>query len=124
MAPKRRPDLSLLPARAPPGDDQPRPSFSAASFVPSTRLVIFCHAVSRAKSGDPWLGFSSMLNGENPQSSGDPSRYPGVQRVDHADIGHLRHAVGVGPQMLPDELVDPVLVPLASQLDQEVPSVD
>ncbi len=26
--------------------------------VPSTRLLIFCQAVSRAKSGDPWLGFS------------------------------------------------------------------
>jgi Transcriptional regulator len=52
---------------------QPRPSFSAASFVPSTRLVIFCHAVSRAKSGEPWLGFSSMLNGEKPQSSVAPS---------------------------------------------------
>jgi AcrR family transcriptional regulator len=52
---------------------QPRPSFSAASFVPSTRLVIFCQAVSRAKSGEPWFGFSSMLNGENPQSSVAPS---------------------------------------------------
>ena len=49
------------------------PSFSAASRVPSTRLVIFWKAVSRAKSGDPWLGFSSMLNGENPQSSVEPS---------------------------------------------------
>lgn len=29
------------------------PSSSAASLVPSTRLRIFCHAVSRAKSGEP-----------------------------------------------------------------------
>ena len=40
--------------RAPrPLRDQLTPSFSAASFVPSTRLVIFWNAVSRAKSGDP-----------------------------------------------------------------------
>ena len=49
------------------------PSFSAASRVPSTRFLIFCQAVSRAKSGEPWLGFSSMLNGEKPQSSVEPS---------------------------------------------------
>jgi hypothetical protein len=64
-------------------------------------LVIFCHAVSQAKSESRgWA--SSMLNGENPQSSVAPScsfgiswpRGPGrlnlfgafdarVQRVDH-----------------------------------------
>ena len=54
-------------------DGQLTPSFSAASLVPCTRLLIFCQAVSRAKSGDPWLGFSSMLNGEKPQSSVAPS---------------------------------------------------
>jgi len=39
---RRRPDLGLLPARAPRDGGQPMPSFSAASFVPWTRFVIFC----------------------------------------------------------------------------------
>jgi|HubBroStandDraft_2_1064218.scaffolds.fasta_scaffold106123_2 AcrR family transcriptional regulator len=49
-------ERGCLPARdraARHSGDQPMPSFSAASFVPSTRLVIFWNAVSRAKSGDP-----------------------------------------------------------------------
>jgi bifunctional ADP-heptose synthase (sugar kinase/adenylyltransferase) len=50
------------------------PSLSAARRVPSTRLAIFWNAMSRAKSGEPWLGFSSMLNGEKPQSSVEPAR--------------------------------------------------
>lgn len=41
------------------------PSASAASLVSSTRFLIFWSATSRAWSGEPWLGFSSMLNGEN-----------------------------------------------------------
>jgi|ERR1017187_1313594 DNA-binding MarR family transcriptional regulator len=36
----------------------------------------------------------------------------------------LGHAVGVGAQLLPDQLVHRVLVPLAGQLDQEVAGVD
>ena len=56
-----------------------RPRRSAASLVPSTRLVIFWKAMSRAKSGEPCLGFSSMLNGEKPQSSVEPSRSFGMK---------------------------------------------
>ena len=40
--------------------------------------MIFCNATSRAKSGEPWLGFSSRLNGEKPQSSVAPSRSFGM----------------------------------------------
>jgi hypothetical protein len=42
--------------------------------VPSTRDLIFWNAISRATSGDPCFGFSSMLKGEKPQSSVEPSR--------------------------------------------------
>jgi len=49
------------------------PSSSEAICAPLTRLAIFCIAISRAKSGDPWAGFSSRENGENPQSSVAPS---------------------------------------------------
>jgi hypothetical protein len=31
------------------------------------------------RSGEPWLGFSSMLNGEKPQSSVEPSRSFGMK---------------------------------------------
>ena len=126
-----------------PRRNQPTPSFSAASLVPSTRFLIFWKATSRAKSGEPWLGFSSMLNGEKPQSSVAPSCSlamkfdaccsalltssgtldPGVERVDHADVGHLGHAVGVVADALADDVVDAVLVPLAGELDEEVTRV-
>lgn len=45
------------------------PSTSAASLVPLTRFLILWSATSRAWSGEPWLDFSSMLNGENSRSS-------------------------------------------------------
>jgi hypothetical protein len=41
-------------------------------------LAIFCIAMSRAKSGEPCLGFSSRLNGEKPQSSVAPRRSTGM----------------------------------------------
>ena len=43
------------------------------------RLGFLLKATSRAWSGEPWLGFSSMLNGENPQSSVEPSRSFGMK---------------------------------------------
>lgn len=49
-----------------------KPSWSEASCTPSTRAVIFWNAVSLARSGEPCLGFSSVLNGEKPQSSVAP----------------------------------------------------
>ena len=83
--------------------------------------LIFWKATSRAKSGEPWLGFSSMLNGEKPQSSvaascsfgmklaartsasrtSSRALDPRVQRVDHPDVGHLRNALASSRQVAP-----------------------
>lgn len=54
------------------------PNSSAAVFRPATRFVIFWNATSRAKSGEPWFGFSSIENGEKPQSSVEPRRSLGT----------------------------------------------
>lgn len=57
---------------------QAMPSCAEAIAVPSTRALIFWNAMSRAISGEPCLGFTSMLNGEKPQSSVAPSRSLGM----------------------------------------------
>ena len=49
--------------------------------------------------------------------------HPRVLRVDHADVGELRHAVRVVAEVLADQPVDVILVPLAGELDQEVAGV-
>lgn len=49
------------------------PSFSLAICAPFTRFAIFLNAISRAKSGLPCFGFTSMLKGLKPQSSVAPS---------------------------------------------------
>lgn len=46
---------------------------SLAIFAPLMRLAIFWKAMSRATSGLPCFGFTSMLKGENPQSSVAPN---------------------------------------------------
>jgi hypothetical protein len=46
---------------------------SDAILVPSTRDLIFWKAISRATSGEPCFGFKSILKGEKPQSSVEPS---------------------------------------------------
>ncbi len=46
--------------------------------APLIRSVIFAKATSRAKSGEPFLGFTSMLKGEKPQSSVAPKRALGM----------------------------------------------
>ncbi len=53
-------------------------SASRAIRAPSRRAAIFCIAISRAKSGEPCLGLTSRLNGENPQSSVAPRRSTGM----------------------------------------------
>src|SRR6516165_894633 len=50
-----------------------RPSFRDAISAPFRRFVIFWKAISRATSGEPCLGLTSMENGEKPQSSVAPS---------------------------------------------------
>ena len=54
------------------------PNLSDAILVPSTRDLIFWNAISRATSGEPCFGFTSMLKGEKPQSSVEPSRSFGM----------------------------------------------
>ena len=54
------------------------PSLSEANLVPSTRDRIFWKAMSRATSGEPCFGLTSMLKGEKPQSSVEPSRSFGI----------------------------------------------
>src|ERR1017187_9025562 len=51
---------------------------------------------------------------------------PAMDALAHAQQAGppLGHAVGVGAQLLPDQLVHRVLIPLAGQLDQEVAGVD
>ena len=49
---------------------------------------------------------------------------PRVLRVDHADVGHLRDAVGVGAQVLADGLDTGSLSRSDGELDQEVAGVD
>src|ERR1700722_14753838 len=54
------------------------PSFSDAIAVPLTRDVIFSNAMSRATSGEPCFGLTSIRNGEKPQSSVDLRRSFGM----------------------------------------------
>lgn len=69
------------------------PSFSAAIRVPSTRFLIFWKATSRASSGEPWFGLSSMLNHENPRSGRTHAR----QQVAVGHIGAVdRAAIATG----------------------------
>ena len=49
---------------------------------------------------------------------------PRVLRVDDADIGHLRDAVGIGADARRDVLVDLLLVPLALELDHEIAGIE
>src|SRR5882724_8551657 len=63
-------------ADCPPSGDPPAQfilSFSDAISAPFKRLAIFWKAMSRATSGEPCFGLTSMLNGEKPQSSVAPS---------------------------------------------------
>lgn len=53
-------------------------NFSLAILAPSTLALIFANATSLATSGPPCSGFTSMLNGLNPQSSVAPSLCGGM----------------------------------------------
>ena len=98
--------------------------------------------MSCATSGDPCFGFTSILKGENPNRPlrrASPSEYiskpaanprtplpaspRAIQRIDHADKRHLRHAFGILPAMLSNQLLHAFFIAFARQLNQEIARV-